>query len=386
MSNDMHSGYAASHPVIRLSSKRWSFSPYASCYSRPDIVWGLYSGRFYALGWGDDALATYRVLRQAAVLFDVPERPIEIAGPDCMKFVQRVFCRRLDDLAVGRGRYALACRQDGGILMDGILFRLAADMLWYVPANGEFRPWLEALAIGFDVALRDPQSWVLQVQGPKSLDVLAAIWSEAEARALPYFHIRRCEVAGQPMLVSRTGWTGELGFELFSLGAFDGPALWRHVLARGEPFGLVAGSLESMGMRRIEAGILDNGTDMDPSLTPYGAGLGKFVDLEARDYVGRAALSKADKRSLIFGLTAVNGAPVAGMGVLMDGRVVGTVTTGTFSPHLGHGIGYVRFNEPGEWLGASVALPEAGAGEAKVVALPFLDPERRLPRQLAIST
>ena len=386
MSNGMQSGYAASHPVIRLSSKRWSFSPYAPCYSRPDTVWGLYSGRFYALGWGDDALATYRVLREAAVLYDVPERPIEIAGPDCMKFVQRVFCRRVDDLAIGRGRYALACRQDGGILMDGILFRIASDKLWYVPANGEFRPWLEALAIGFDVTLRDPQSWVLQVQGPKSLDVLAAIWSGPEARALPYFHIRRCEIAGQPMLVSRTGWTGELGFELYSLGAFDGPALWRHVLARGEPFGLVAGSLESMGMRRIEAGILDNGTDMDPSLTPYGAGLGKFVDPEAGDYVGRAALSKADRRPLLFGIAVPGQVPVPGMAVNTGDRQVGVVTTGAWSPHLAQGIGYVRFSDPGEWLGTLVTLPEAGASEAKVVTLPFLDPERRLPRQLALST
>ncbi|MFO1171816.1 MAG: aminomethyltransferase family protein [Hyphomicrobiaceae bacterium] len=380
-------GYAASHAVIKLSSKRWSFSPYASCYRTPEMVWGLYSGRFYALGWGDDPVAAYHTLRTQAVLYDVPERPIEIAGPEAPGLLQRVFCRRVDTLKIGVGRYGIACRDDGGVIMDGILFRLDEQRYWYVPANGEFVPWLQALAIGRDVRVDDPNSWIIQIQGPRAFDILAEVWDADEARQLPYFHIRPCTIAGQTLYVSRTGWTGELGFELYTREADpDGPALWSHLLAAGRKHGLVAGSLESMGIRRIEAGILDNGTDIDPGLNPFQAGLGKFVDLDAGDFVGRDALLSAGRKPLLLGLTSATTVPVAGMRILHRGRDVGRVTTGAWSPALGRGIGYARFEVEDDWMGLAVVLKDdSGAlSEAKVVALPFYDPEKRIPRGLAI--
>ncbi len=380
-------GYAASHSVIRLSTKRYQFSPFAPCYSKPDTVWGLYSGRFYALGWADDPVAKYHALRRDAVLYDVPERPIEIAGPQVNDLLARVFCRRVTNLVAGRGRYAIACRDDGGILMDGVLFRLEEERVWYVPANGEFLPWLHALAIGLEVGITDPGSFVVQVQGPRSFDVLAAVWNATDARALPYFHIRPCTIAGQRLLVSRTGWTGEMGFELYTLEASpDGPGLWNHLLEAGKPHGLVAGSLESMGIRRIEAGILDNGTDLDPSLTPWQAGLGKFVDIDAGDFVGRAALAKADPRPMLLGLASPTEVPVAGMGLWQGERRVGRVTTGAWSPQLDCGIGYARFDVPGDWLGAAVTMGADATAKAKgkIVSLPFHDPEKRLPRGLAL--
>jgi aminomethyltransferase len=348
-------------------------------------MWGVYSGRLYALSWGDDPVAKYHALRQNAALYDVPEHPIEIAGPHAVDLLGRVFCRRIADLEVGRGRYAIACRDDGGILMDGVLLRLEEGRFWYVLANGEFLPWLHAHAVGLDVTITDPDSWILQVQGPRSFDVLAAVWNAEGARALRYFHVRPCTIAGQRLLVSRTGWTGEMGFELYTLDPLaDGSGLWNHLLEAGRTFGLVASSLESMGIRRIEAGILDNGTDMDPSITPYQAGLGKFVDLEAGDFVGREALRRADKRPLLLGVLCPNEVPVAGMQVWLGGRPVGQVTTGAWSPYLKQGVGYVRFNEPGDWVGAAVDLTEPSGVSAKIVALPFYDPDRRIPRGLPV--
>ncbi len=382
---DAPRGYAASHPVIRLSSKRFQFSPWASCYSTPETVWGLYSGRFYALGWGDDPVPKYEALRRDAVLFDVPERPIEISGPQALDLLKRVFSRRIDDLAVGRGRYCIACRDDGGILMDGVLFHCEATRWWYVPANGEFLPWLHALAIGLDVQIRDPSSWVLQVQGPRSIEVLGALWDADAARALPYFHIRQCRIAGKPFLVSRTGWTGEMGFELYTLEPhIDGPALWNHLLETGRPFGLVASSLESMGIRRIEAGILDNGTDIDPSLTPWQAGLGKFVDLDAGDFVGRTALAAADRTVLLHGILA-DETPVAGTPLHLEGRRIGWITTGAYSPHLRRGVGYARFIEPRSWLGTMIGIGDVDSARpltGRIVPLPFYDPDKRIPRGL----
>ncbi len=373
--------YADSHAVIRMSSKRFRFSPFASCYARPDTVWGAYSGRLYALSWGDDPVANYHALRRNAALYDVPEHPIELTGPQVGDLLARVFCRRLADLAIGRCRYAIACRDDGGILMDGILLRLEENRFWYVMANGEFLPWLHAHAVGLDVTISDPDSSILQIQGPRSFDVLASLWERQAAHALPYFHVRHCTIGGQPMLVSRTGWTGELGFELYTLDpGIDGPSLWNHLLDAGRPFGMVASSLESMGIRRIEAGILDNGTDMDPSMTPYEAGLGRFVDLKAGDFVGRDALRRADKRPLLLGISCPTEVPVAGMGVWLGGLRVGQVTTGAWSPYLEHGVGYVRFDQPGDWLGTEVELAKPSGASAKIVALPFYDPEKRIAR------
>lgn len=377
--------YADSHPTIRISSKRFRFSPFAPCYAGPNTVWGIYSGRLYALSWGDDPVANYRALRRDAALYDVPEHPIEIAGPQALDLLGRVFCRRIANLAVGRARYSIACRDDGGILMDGILLRLDDKRFWYVLADGEFLPWLLAHAVGLDVTISDPDSSILQIQGPRSFDVLAAVWDREAAHALPYFNVRPCTVGGHRMLVSRTGWTGEMGFELYTLDPVpDGPLLWNHLLEAGRPFGLIASSLESMGIRRIEAGILDNGTDMDPSMTPYQAGLGAFVDLAAGAFVGCEALRRADKRSLLLGVSCPGAVPVARMGVWLEGRRVGRVTAGAWSPYLGHGVGYACFDEPAIWPGAAVEIGEPTGPHAKatIVTLPFYDPDKRIPRGL----
>lgn len=380
-------GYADAHPTIRITSKRFRLSPFAASYAQPETVWGVYSGRLYPLVLGDDPVAAYRRLRRDAVLYDVPEHPVEIAGPQATQLLQRLFCRRIDNLAVGRARYAIACRHDGGILMDGILLRLAEDRFWYVLADGEFMPWLDAQAAGLEVAIRDPDSSILQVQGPRAFEVLAALWEPAAAQALPYFHVRPCRVAGLPLLVSRTGWTGEMGFELYSEGPLsesEGARLWQAILAAGRPLGLEASGLESMGVRRIEAGILDNGTDMDPSMTPWAAGLGAFVDLEAGDFIGRDALAAADRRSRLLGLVCRDTTPLAEMALQIEGRRVGRVTAGGWSPTLGHGIGYACFEKPGDWLGTTLTLieREGRPHAAEIVPLPFYDREKRIPRGL----
>jgi aminomethyltransferase len=378
--------YAESHPTIRISSKRFRLSPYALAYATDDTVWGVYSGRLYALTWGDDPIEHYWALKRHAALYDVPEHPIAIEGPDAVRLLGRVFCRRIDDLVVGRARYAIACRDDGGILMDGILLRLAADRFWYVLADGDFVPWLHAHARGLDVRITDPESSIIQVQGPRAFDILAAVWDAGQARALKYFHVRECAIAGQRLLVSRTGWTGELGFELYTLDPSpDGPALWRHLLEAGAPFGLVASSLESMGIRRIEAGILDNGTDMDASMTPFQAGLGRFVEFGAGDFAGRAALERADRRACLLGIACHGGVPVAGMTIEHEGRPAGRVTTGAWSPHLGHGVGYARMAAPAAWRDAAVTLVDrAGVRlDATLLDLPFYDPDKLIPRGLA---
>ena len=382
--------YANSHDILRLSAKRYEQSPYLNKYITENAVFGLYANRFYPL-WldGGDPVAEYWKLRREAMLYDVPEKPLEIKGPEAVNLLERVFTRKISSLKQWRARYAIACTPQGKILMDGVLIRLADDHFWYVQANGEFETWLNAHSAGLDVTVRDPKSWVLQIQGPNSLKVLNAAIEGELSESFGYFHAGKFNIGGQELLVTRTGWTGEMGVEVYSHPEVDHAALWDHLIKCGAPFGMGTGSLESMGIRRIEAGILDNGTDIDTTMTPFEAGLGMFVNFKKDNFVGREALEAADRTRLLFGLICEQGVPNADCGVLYNGEIVGRMTAGGWSPTLEQGIGYVRFQAPSDnpsgWLGQRVILRDRAGVEhpSKVVELPFYDAEKKIPRGLA---
>jgi aminomethyltransferase len=377
--------YAGSHPTLNISAKRFEHSPYAHCYADDKAIWGVYAKRFYPLSLGEDPVERYWDLRQKVVLYDVPERPIEISGPDAPRLLERIFCRPVAGLALGRARYAIACLPDGGVLMDGVLIRLAEERFWYVQADGEFDTWLLAHSAGLAVTIRDPRSWVLQVQGPRSLDVLAAASDTGLPDKFGYFQAGQFRLGGQDLLVTRSGWTGELGFEVYTNGGeTDGEALWRHLMAAGAPFGIVSSALESMGIRRIEAGILDNGTDIDQTMTPFEAGLGRFVNLDKSDFIGREALLTADQRPLLHGLTCPTTTPLAGLEVARDGQVIGRLTTGAWSPYLERGVGYLRLDHADHDLVSPVTVidHDGAAHASQIVALPFYDAAKKIPRGL----
>ena len=362
-------------------------SPFFDSYATDDSECGLYNGRVFPWRCGESATEDYWALRRGAVLFDVPETPIAIEGPDAVRLLDRVLTRSVAGLKIGRAAYGLACLPDGGMLMDGVLMRLGEERFWYVQAEGEFRPWLLAHAVDRDVSIYDPDSWVLQVQGPRSFEVLAAACDDQSAPELRYFDVAECRIGGQPLIVSRTGWTGELGFELYSTERdFDGAALWTHLLDRGKSAGLIWSALRSMQIRRIEAGILDYGTDMDAGTTPFQAGLGKFVDLSRSAFIGKSALERADQRPLLYGVRCGDGVPVYGTRAELDSQPVGRLLSSAWSPFLNCGIGYVRMDAPGEWAGTRLQIPtlDGALASAEVVMLPFYDPEKRIARGLAV--
>ena len=380
------SNYAASHQIFRTSTKRFVASPYIEKYATEGMVIGIYSGRLYPLTVGDDPIDHYWKLRRGVMLYDVPEKPLEIKGVDAVALLERVFTRHIDNLKPWRACYAIACTPQGGILMDGVLIRLAEDHFWYIHADGDFESWLLAYADGMDVSVVDPQSRALQIQGPAALDVLRAATGGQVPVKFGYFHAGRFDFGGQTLLVSRTGWTGEIGFEVYSEGATtDHHALWDHLMLHGEPYGMQFSSAESMGIRRLEAGILDNGTDIDRSMTPYQAGVGAFVELEKIGFVGRDALLNADCGRLLFGLTCSGTVPSAGLAVLDADHTVGRMTAGAWTPYLNTGIGFVRFDHHGEWLGQKLTLcaRDGGRHDCEIVSLPFYDPEKKIPRGLA---
>ena len=382
--------YIESFDTVELSSFRIGQSPFAERYVTDRTIFCLYCDRLYPVKMtaDEDPIPQYWKLRRGVLLYDVPEKPLEIIGPDAVRLLERVLACRVETLPVGRARYGIACKEDGTVLMDGVVMRLGEDRYWYVKANGEFESWLKANAIGLDVDVSDPNSRVLQIQGPKSLDVLDAAIGGGLSADFKYFHAGFFDVCGQTLWVSRTGWTGEVGIEIYCNSGpepTDHGALWDDLFACGEPCGMEFSSSSSMGIRRIESGILDNGSDIDPDLTPFGAGLGQFVRLDKEDFIGRAALEAVDRSQLLFGLVCGTATPEAGMHVHFDNGPVGHVTIGTWSPTLEVGVGYVRFDRPlpgDDWLGKTVSLHDRDgtAHQATVDTLPFVDKEKRLPR------
>jgi len=379
--------YAASHGVVRVSAKRLALSPWNHHYVDERTVFGTYGGRLYPLTLGADPEDDYWHLRRVAGLFDVPERPIEVAGPEAEPFLNHLLTRDMSTIPAGRARYALACDGGGRILMDGVLIRWSSDRFWYVLADGDFLGWMRAQASDYDVRITDPESWVLQVQGPRALDILAAVCDVPLPDPFPYFAAETLPIAGQSVLVTRTGWTGELGFEIYTMPDTDCEALWAAVNVKGSPLGLRTLSLECMGIRRIEAGILDNGTDMDPTMTPYEVGLGRYVDESKEEFVGKTALSHASREVRLTGITGAR-APKPGEALTIDGQHAGHVRAGAWSPSLECGIGYAFLDAP---LPGSVSqqnpqiLIATGDGTEFIpTALPFLDPEKRLARGLPL--
>ena len=244
--------YIESYDTLRLNSFRVDQSPFADRYVTDQTVFCLYCDRLYPVKMSpdEDPISNYWKLRRGVLLYDVPEKPLEIVGPDATRLLERVLACRVETLPLGRARYGIACNSDGTVLMDGVVMRLGPDRYWYVKANGEFESWLRANALGLDARVSDPNSRVLQIQGPRSLDVLDAAIGGGLAADFRYFHARFFEVCGQTLWVSRTGWTGEMGIEIYcnsGPGPTDHGALWddlfvpRRALRHGVQLGVVDG-------------------------------------------------------------------------------------------------------------------------------------------------
>jgi glycine cleavage system aminomethyltransferase T len=369
--------------TVSISARRFEESPFIERTDSPHMVRGVYAGRYLAIYLGEDVGEKYWTLRRKALIFDVPEKPVEISGPDAVPFLEKVLARKIAAMQEGRGYYAIACTPQGGVFMDGVIFKLETDRYWYVQADGAFETWLIAHSGGFDVTISDPQSRVLQIQGPASIDIMREASAGAITEAMAYFRSGFFTIGGQKLYVSRTGFTGELGFEIYCDGATtDHLALWDHLMAAGEPYGMEFSSTRVMTIRRIEAGILGNLTDIDMTMTPFEAGLAPFIDMDKVDFVGRDALVGKDQRSLLLGLTCQSAVPTSGSAILDGGKVVGYITAGVPSPTLDCGIGYARFNNPGDWVGRSLEL-NLGNGSihpVEIVDLPFFDREKNIVR------
>ena len=366
--------------TIQISARRFEESPFIQRTNTLNMVRGVYAGRYFPMKIDEDPLEKYWLLRQKALLFDVPEKPIEISGKDSVSFLNKVLTREISKTKIGRGYYTLACTPKGGIFMDGVLFRFDEEKFWYVQADGPFEDWLIAHSSNYDVQIKDPKSRVLQIQGPASIDIMKLASSGKIDENMPYFTSNFFDLGGQTLYVSRTGFTNELGFEIFCDGfKTDHLALWDYLIECGKPYGMQFSASRAMTIRRIEGGIFGNLTDIDTTITPFEAGLGYFVNMD-KDFIGKDALIKKDKRTCLFGITCKTTVPKAGSKIKINDKQVGYITAGVPSPTLQQGIGYVRFYEPNDYINKEIEiiLPDNSSHTGVVVDLPFYDKEKKI--------
>jgi aminomethyltransferase len=368
---------------LPVSDHRFKKSPFFECNDREDTMYGVYNNRLYPIRSGRDEVIHYEHMRKKCCLYDVPETPLKITGKDSIAFLNKLFTREISNIRIGKAGYAIACNHQGGIVMDGVLMRPNEHEFVYVQANGDFLNWATAQIGNYDVAILDFDSWVLQIQGPTSLDVLEAV-SDISLENFPYYAVTETEIDGVPFYVSRSGWTGERGFEIYSKNTdFDGVKLWNHLLKMGGSAGLMGSDVASMHIRRIEAGILDYGTDIDQTLNPFEIGLGRLVHLDKPDFIGREALMKTDKKALrLMGLKCVARTLTRGDSLFeVGGKEAGFVSAGAWSPYLESGIGLIRLKEckPNDYRLRVVTASGEYVGE--VLQLPFYDSKKLLAKQ-----
>ena len=328
----------------------------------------------------------YWRVRTSVILRHTGELPLEIRGPDAETLLNRVFTRDIGKNRVGRCSYQFACYDHGGMITDGVLVRLAEDRFWYGQADGDLFSWLLANARGLDVEILDPGVWVSQVQGPRSFDVLASAIDGDMPVPFNYFDMAEVWIAGQPVVLTRSGFTNELGWEFYLLPDTDIDAVGARILEAGKPFGMTPTSADAFRARRIEAGLLNAGSDFDETTTPFAAGLGHMIDFDKGDFCGREVLQKADQRCRTWGLRTDGGVAQIGRTLKLNGVDVGRVCSSSWSPFQQCGVALVRLDdadlEPGTAL--EVVGTDGELRKTTTCILPMYDEKREIPRGLKV--
>lgn len=340
----------------------------------------------------DSFEAEYEALLTGVTIWDVAvERCLEISGPDGVRFAQLLTPRDLSQCAVGQAKYVLICDSDGGVVNDPVLTRMDERTFWLALASSDALLFARGLRNAYpelDVTIREADVAPLQVQGPRSKQLLADLVGP-EIFDLRYYWWTRAEIRGIPVVVTRTGWTSEVGYELYLLDTSRGTELWEALLEAGAPYGVRPTGPSDI--RRIEGGILNWGADMTYEDNPLELGLERLVDWELPDEasISLPALRRIKERGVARRLVGVelDGESFPALNFTKwpasraDGREpVGTVTSAIHSPRLGRNIGYCWV--PVELAAEGTALhveTEWGPRAARVTPLPFVDPEKLIP-------
>jgi aminomethyltransferase len=366
-------------------------SPYFEATRRAGCkAYDIYN-HMYLPGYYDEPETEYWHLLNHVTLWDVGvERVVEISGPDADRFTNMLTCRDLTKCAVGQGKYMLVMAPDGGIVNDPVLLHPEANIWWMCLADSDAGLYAMGVAIhsGMDVKVTHPEVYPVQVQGKKAKDVMKDLFGPTILE-MKYYGCTKAKLGAIPVVISRTGWTGEVGYEIYLQDPGRGEELWSRILEAGEPYKIRP--IAPCETRRVEAGIFNYGSDIDLATNPYEVtGLERLVEPQQADYIGKNALERIRKegvRRKLVGVEIEGGPlpfqPAEPWLARHAGNPVGKVTNALWSPRLKKNVGYVwvpiKLAEPGTRL--EVELPEGRTAKASTAPLPFIDPKKRIPLQ-----
>lgn len=368
-----------------------------SPYFDATVRWGakafsVYNHMYIPRDFGNPEQNFWNLVNDAILCDVAVERQVEITGPDAAKFVQTLTSRDLSKMAVGQCKYILITNAEGGLLNDPILLRLAENHFWISLADSDILLWAQGVAVhaGMDVSIQEPDVSPVQLQGPKSGMIMQALFGDS-ILDLKYYWLRELELDGIPLLISRTGWSSELGYEIYLRDSAHGDALWERIMDAGAPFGLKPGHTSSI--RRIEGGMLSYHADADNKTNPFELGLDRLVNLDIEaDFIGKAALRRIKAQGvsrkqvgLVIEGSPLNGPNTTFWPIKKNDVTIGKVTSAIYSPRLKQNIALAMVSTEHAILGSEVEVANmSGAADqtrterAVIVERPFYDPQKKI--------
>ena len=355
------------------------------------VKWGakgfsVYNHMYIPRDFGDPEENFWNLVTKAILCDVAVERQVEISGKDAQEFVQLLTPRDLTKLSVGQCKYILITNTEGGIINDPVLLRLEENRYWISLADSDVLLWAQGVAVnsGLNVNIFEPDASPLQLQGPNSGKIMEALFG-ASIADLRYYWLRKINLDGIPLIVSRTGWSSELGYEIFLCDNTKGSELWERIMNVGASFDLKPGHTSSI--RRIEGGMLSYHADMDIHTNPFELGLDRLVELDTNlHFIGKAALKNIKRNGIKRKQVGIeiSGLPLKGPNTRFwslekNGKIVGKVTSAVYSPRLKRNIALAMVDLEHTTMSTAleVITPESNL-RAKVVEKPFFDPKKTI--------
>jgi len=338
-----------------------------------------YNHMYMPVSYGDLAAEYDRLINGVAMWDVAAERQVSLKGPDALKLARLMTPRNLDTLTGGMGKYVPICNSIGTLINDPVMLKIDEDEIWLSIADTDMKYFAEGIAVGMGLNVRvtEPDASPLAIQGPKAEDVVASLVGDW-AREIRYFGFREATLDGIPLLVARSGWSKQGGFEFYLLDGSKGSALWDKVAEAGRPFGIGPGAPNYI--ERVESGLISVGADTDDLANPFEMGLGKFIDLDQDvDYIGKAALKQihAEGPKRRFAGVVMDGPPLTSTNshpwrITLDGVDVGFASAAAYSPRLDRNIATALITvAAAEAEGGLVVMTDHGERQARPTSLPF---------------
>ena len=364
-----------------------------SPYFDSTVKWGatgfsVYNHMYIPRDFGDPEQNFWNLIEKAILCDVAVERQVEITGPDAYKFTQLLTPRDLSKLAVGQCKYVLITNNEGGILNDPVLLRLAENHFWLSLADSDVLLWAQGVAVnsGLNVKITEPDVSPLQLQGPTSGEIMIKLFGDS-IKDLKYYWLREYDLDGIPLIISRTGWSSELGYEIYLRDESKGNILYEKIMAAGKNYGLQPGHTSSI--RRIEGGMLSYHADADINTNPFELGLDRLVDLKSDiKFIGKEALQKIKQegvKRIQVGLEIycepLSGPNTTFWPVLHHKNQIGKVTSAVYSPRLKKNIALAMVDVNHSNINTELKIEiDSKIINSKVIEKPFFDPKKQITK------